>query len=200
MITIVSDHGELHGKGGIYGHEFGMHNELLNVPLLIKSPGYNTDNVDKIVELMDIYHTILDFVGHEEYVEERSMISNNYRKQSSDALQYPSYGFSEYSKPMIALHQIEKIAKDNGTSIDDDTYRSSMKSVRNLNGEYIYRSEVEDLFASFGDNKEGSSDSKVYRETLNNHNRTSEVDVDRKGIGAIDDSIEDRLEELGYIN
>lgn len=199
MITIVSDHGELHGKGGIYGHEFGMYDELLNVPLLIKSPGYSTDNVDRVVELMDIYHTILDFVGCEEYVEERSIISNNYREESSDILQYPSYGFSEYSKPMIALHQIEKIAKDNNISIDDDTYRSSMKSVRNLDGEYIYRSEVEDLFTSFGDDKEDSSDSKVYKDILTNHNRTSEVDVDTKGIDAIDDSIEDRLEELGYI-
>lgn len=200
MIAIVSDHGELHGKGGIYGHEFSLYNELLNVPLLIKSPGQDTNNTDEIVELMDIYHTILDFTGHEDYVEERSIISDKYRQESSDMLQYPSYGFSEYSKPMIALHQIEKIAKKNNMSIDDDTYRSNMKSVRDRNGEYIYRSEVEDLFTLFGDNSDNQLNSNVYKDILTKHNRTSEVDVDRRGIDAIDGSIEDRLEELGYID
>lgn len=205
MIIVASDHGELHGKGGVYGHEFAMYDELLNVPLMIKRPNGESDTISENVEMMDLYHTVLEFAGSEDFVPERSIFNSSYRNSESENLQFPDYAFSEYSKPMIALHQIEKIAKKKGLNIDNDMYRSSMKSVRDRNGKYIYRSEVDDLLFSYendpdeNDNIMGDGNSSRYISVLNRHNRTSKVDVERKGVDAIDDSIEDRLEELGYL-
>lgn len=204
-IVIASDHGELHGKGGIYGHEFAMYDELLNVPLLIKTPDKECRRSEQTVETMDLFHTILDQVGCDDYVESRSIISDNYRKEKTENLQFPEYAFSEYSKPMIVLHQVEKIADRNGFEIEDDTYRSSMKSVRSSNGKYIYRSEVEDLLFSYEESP-GESHNIIEEDheldhmmILQKHDRTSEIDVEKKGVKAIDDSIEDRLEDLGYL-
>lgn len=205
MIIVVSDHGELHGKGGVYGHEFAMYDELLNVPLMIKTPEESPGQDDSTVETMDLYHTILEFAGCDDYVEERSIFSSNYREEKSEDLQFPEYAFSEYSKPMIVLHQIEKMAKRNNTKVEDDMYRSSMKSVWSKDGKYIHRSKVGDLLFSYDENL--NEDENIIDEdhdldhigVLQEHSRTSEVDVERKGVEAIDSSIEDRLEDLGYL-
>ncbi|ELZ09295.1 sulfatase [Halovivax asiaticus JCM 14624] len=59
-VVVASDHGELHGEHGLYGHEFALYDELVNVPLLVKHPDLDQGRRDDLVELLDLYHTILD--------------------------------------------------------------------------------------------------------------------------------------------
>ncbi|MEF8779947.1 MAG: sulfatase [Haloferacaceae archaeon] len=59
-VVVCSDHGELHGEHDLYGHEFALYDPLINVPLLVKHPGLGTGRRDDLVELLDLYHTVLD--------------------------------------------------------------------------------------------------------------------------------------------
>ncbi len=66
-VIVCADHGELHGEHDLYGHEFALYDELINVPLLIKHPEGTADSTpdrrEDLVELLDCYHTILDVAG-----------------------------------------------------------------------------------------------------------------------------------------
>ncbi len=66
MVVVCADHGELHGEHGLYGHEFCIYDPLVNVPLLVKHPEMETGRrEDQQVELVDLYHTVLDHAGVE---------------------------------------------------------------------------------------------------------------------------------------
>jgi len=59
-VVVCADHGELFGEHGLYGHEFGLYDPLIDVPLLIKHPDLDADCREDQVELVDLYHTALD--------------------------------------------------------------------------------------------------------------------------------------------
>ncbi|ADB62381.1 sulfatase [Haloterrigena turkmenica DSM 5511] len=59
-VVVCADHGELHGEHDLYGHEFALYDQLINVPLLVKHPALEADRRDDLVELLDCYHTVLE--------------------------------------------------------------------------------------------------------------------------------------------
>lgn len=59
-VIVCADHGELHGEHHLYGHEFGLYDPLVNVPLMIKHPALEAERHTGLVELIDLYHTVLD--------------------------------------------------------------------------------------------------------------------------------------------
>jgi len=60
MVVVCADHGELHGEHDLYGHEFCLYDPLVNVPLMVKHPALDDDRREDQVELLDLYHTVLD--------------------------------------------------------------------------------------------------------------------------------------------
>lgn len=208
LIIICSDHGELHGGNDLYGHQFGLYEDLINVPLFVKHPDGSSGESNQLVELMDLFHTIIDFTGVDDgFNSGRSIINSDYR--SSDKVQYPNYAFSEYSKPLVVLEQLEKSASKNGLEIPDNSrYKSEMISVRGQNAKYIYRSNTDDELYPFTDGKVGDdnilhSDTELnvehYLDIANGFERVGNVDVESVGTDAIDNSIKDRLDNLGYL-
>ncbi|MGB8992934.1 MAG: sulfatase [Desulfobaccales bacterium] len=62
LLIVTADHGESLGEHGIYGHFFGLYNELIHVPLLIKYPrsfGLKGDN-RQLVQLHDLFATLVE--------------------------------------------------------------------------------------------------------------------------------------------
>jgi len=66
-IIVTSDHGELLGEHGIYGHGTTLHEPLLRIPLILKHPGTRTapGTRDDDVQLVDLLPTILAELGLE---------------------------------------------------------------------------------------------------------------------------------------
>ncbi len=58
-VIVCADHGELHGEHQLYGHEFGLYDPLVNVPLMVKHPDLEAERQSGLVELLDLYHTVL---------------------------------------------------------------------------------------------------------------------------------------------
>jgi arylsulfatase A-like enzyme len=58
VFVLVSDHGENLGEHDLFGHQFSVSEQLVNVPLMIKAPGLEDEDVDKQVELRELYDLI----------------------------------------------------------------------------------------------------------------------------------------------
>lgn len=64
LLIITSDHGEYFGEHGLFGHIFGLYDELLHVPLIMVYPDEipKGTRISNIVSTIDIFHTIMDLV------------------------------------------------------------------------------------------------------------------------------------------
>ncbi|WP_411967623.1 sulfatase [Haloferax sp. YSSS75] len=155
MVVVCADHGELHGEHGLYGHEFGLYDPLINVPLMVKHPALDTGRRDDQVELVDLYHTVLNSLGVEggdpaspgddavALDRTRSLLSADYREfadvSDADPGQHHDgeYAFVEYSRPVVELKQLEEKASSAGITLPEDSrYYSRMRSARRVDAKY----------------------------------------------------------------
>lgn len=66
IFVVTSDHGELFGKGGLYGHPPSGYEESYHVPLTVFGPGIpEADTSDSTVTLLDLQPTIAELCGIE---------------------------------------------------------------------------------------------------------------------------------------
>ncbi|MFB6158009.1 MAG: sulfatase-like hydrolase/transferase [Haloferacaceae archaeon] len=159
MVVVCADHGELHGEHDLYGHEFCLHDPLVNVPLMVKHPALDAGRRADTVELVDLYHTVLDAldveggepatpgeraVGRDP---ERSLLSPEYRSfpAAPDAGGTDPgkrgdgrYGFVEYSRPVVELKQLEQKASAAGITLDEDSrFYARMRAARRPDAKYV---------------------------------------------------------------
>jgi arylsulfatase A-like enzyme len=165
MVVVCADHGELHGEHDLYGHEFCLYDPLVNVPLLVKHPQLDGGRRDDTVELIDLYHTVLDALDVEGGVPEapdetavpldrtRSLLSTSYREFADapdpDAGQVAgetgAYAFVEYSRPVVELKQLEEKAKAAGITLDEESrFYSRMRAARRPDAKYVRVDRVPD--------------------------------------------------------
>jgi arylsulfatase A-like enzyme len=168
-VVVCADHGELHGEHDLYGHEFGLYEQLINVPLLVKHPDLEPDRRTDTVELIDLYHTLLDAVDVDPATTEgleydavardptRSLLSEQFR--AFDAATDPDpgqlalrehdgeadYGFVEYSRPVIELHHLEEKAAAAGIDLPDDHRAySRLRAARSVDAKYVRADRIDD--------------------------------------------------------
>jgi arylsulfatase A-like enzyme len=65
LFIVTADHGESLGEHGIWGHIFGLYNELIHIPLIIRYPrqfGLEGEH-RRLVQLHDLFATLLEISG-----------------------------------------------------------------------------------------------------------------------------------------
>ncbi|MGQ3413125.1 sulfatase [Natrinema sp. LN54] len=163
-VVVAADHGELHGEHDLYGHEFALYDELVNVPLLVKHPSLEAERRDDLVELLDCYHTTLDALavdpdaavgaggddGPVALDPTRSLLSSEYR--AFDGVSDPDpgqravleadgdadYAFIEYAQPVIELHHLEQKASEAGVTLPaDHRAYSRLRAARGTDRKYV---------------------------------------------------------------
>ncbi|MBB6647317.1 sulfatase [Halobellus ruber] len=165
MVVVCADHGELHGEHDLYGHEFCVYDPLVNVPLLVKHPDLDADRRGDQVELLDLYHTVLDTLDVEGGTPAapgddavaldptRSLVSDSYRAfggldaadrdpgQRGDG----EYAFVEYSRPVVELTQLEEKAADAGIDLPNESrFYSRMRAARRVDAKYVRIDRIDD--------------------------------------------------------
>jgi arylsulfatase A-like enzyme len=61
MVIVVADHGEMLGEHQFVGHGFGVYQELIHVPLLIRMPGQTQGEIhNRPCSTRRLFHTVLD--------------------------------------------------------------------------------------------------------------------------------------------
>ena len=166
-VVVCADHGELLGEHGLYGHEFALYEELINVPLLVKHPALDAGRRADLVELLDLYHTTIDAFGVDParmdtgreavpYDPERSLLSPRYRAfeeaETTDpgkraVLEGPGadYAFVEYARPVIELHHLESKAAEAGIDLPaDHRAYARMRAARGLEAKYVRADRIPD--------------------------------------------------------
>jgi arylsulfatase A-like enzyme len=148
LVIVCADHGELLGEHGLYGHEFCIYDPLVNVPLLVKHPELRAERRDDQVELLDLYHTVLDHTGVSEPVgaepldRGRSLLREDYRTFDDAA-----HAYVEYSRPVVELNQLESKAAAAGIELEEDSrFYSRMRAVRRSDAKYIRNERIPDEF------------------------------------------------------
>jgi arylsulfatase A-like enzyme len=210
MIVVCADHGELHGEHDLYGHEFNVYDPLVNVPLLVKHPDLEPGRREETVELLDLYHTILDATGAEGLGESldrtRSMLAAAYRDRD-----FGDYGFVEYHRPIVELNQLESIAADAGIHLEEDSqFYSRMRAARRPDGKYIRNERIADeayrLDEDPGETEPVSAADPVIAEVGEALAAFEErvgggawLEGDDDPLAAMDGATKDRLRELGYL-
>ncbi len=154
MIVVCADHGELHGEHDLYGHEFGLYDPIINVPLMVHHPDIDAGTDETQVELLDLYHTVLEHAGVEPGAPgdadavglnpARSLLSASYRDDES-LIDGGNTAFVEYSRPVIELNQLEgKAEAANITLPKASRFYSRMRSARRPNGKYVRNERIAD--------------------------------------------------------
>jgi arylsulfatase A-like enzyme len=190
MVVVCADHGELHGEHDLYGHEFCLYDPLVNVPLLVKHPALDGGRRTDQVELLDLYHTVLDALDVDGGVpadegetavacdRTRSLLSESYRRFRRAATPDPAqraapdgdYAFVEYSRPVVELKQLEEKASDAGITLPTDSrFYSRMRAARRPDAKYVRIDRIPDeayrLDRDPGEEEMASTDDEVVAAT-----------------------------------
>jgi len=173
LVIITSDHGELFGEYGQYGKPERMYDELLRVPLLVaNAPEYLSNARDDIVSLLDIPPLIHDALGLD--------VPDEYEGRIPGKDQSREY--------VMAEHEVE------GDVIVGARSENWLYEGDEINGEH----RLFDLRDGFERVDRNHPEGQTVREAV--LRRLDELDVDAKYLqGDVDDGIEDRLEDLGYL-
>ena len=218
LVIVCADHGELHGEHGLYGHEFCVYDPLVNVPLLVKHPSLDEETREDQVELIDLYHTVLDHASAEAAEasvpldRDRSLLSDRYRSFGEKDL-----AFVEYARPIVELNQLESKARAAGIELDRESrFYSRMRAVRTPDAKYIRNERIPDEFYDLDTDPAeetnrhgaGSVEEEALVEALESFERCvggewDTGDVAPSGDEAVlenmDANAKDRLRDLGYL-
>jgi arylsulfatase A-like enzyme len=221
-VVVCADPGELFGEHDLYGHEFGIYDPLVNVPLMIKHPALAPERDDETtVELVDLYHTILDAAGAEGRGESlqsaRSLLSADYREFAEDVGGVPrgEVGFVEYHQPVVELRQLEGKASGAGIGLDEQSrFYSRMGAARTTEEKYVHCTRIPDEAYHVGRDPGETADlvgtdeepealKRALFEFVDAVDATwpDEADgADGDVLDEMDDETKDRLQDLGYID
>ncbi|WP_439027910.1 sulfatase-like hydrolase/transferase [Haloarchaeobius sp. DT45] len=228
LVVVCADHGELFGEHDLYGHEFCIYDPLVNVPCMVKHPDIEPGRYDQQLELVDLYHTVLDHAGVEtgdaqavDLDRSRSLLSDTHREgvtpprtstADTEDVDFGEYAFVEYYQPVVELKQLEQKASAAGITLDTDSrFYSRMRAARRLDGKYIRNERITDEFYRI-DADPGETDDRIADDdpvkaeveaTLSEFEdlvggEWKEVDDDDV-LGDMSDDAKDRLQDLGYI-
>lgn len=228
LVVVCADHGELHGEHDLYGHEFGLYDPIVNVPLLVKHPDLDSGRDERQVELLDLYHTVLDHAGTTpaeagEFDADavsispaRSLLSESYRTPTEDSalIDAGDTAFVEYFRPVIELNQLEGKAQAAGITLDDDSrFYSRMRAARRPDAKYVRNERIPDEAYRLDDDPDErtdlAGDDPIVAE-IETALRTFESDTakqwtdssaqadDEELLDGMSEQAKERLEHLGY--
>ena len=86
LIVILSDHGESLYEHGLWGHGYVVYEETAHVPLVVKFPAAMNlkGRVRTVVELADIFPTVLDIFGQKISLDGKSLLDASTMEQEND--------------------------------------------------------------------------------------------------------------------
>ena len=172
VFVVVSDHGENLGEDNMFGHQFSVSEQLVSVPMMIKAPGLEEDEVKEQLELRQLYSIIPKLAGLEEgkpeFGQEKAL--GGYQRPKLDLRTIPDDKVSEFDK------QLSFVRGDGKKLISSENHDGSEDSMIDLEtGEEI---DLDEVFVkainSIGEAEEGSTDIE-------------------------EEEVKERLEELGYM-
>lgn len=210
LVIFLADHGEMLGEHGYMGHGFGVHEELIHVPLFMRLPGVDQGmKISQRVSITQVFYSIFDYLGfeslsmpyaHEVDVRCQSLLN---AARLRDCAEIPV--ITEAYSPENAIHimrehhpaLIDQYAAD---QIHRAVYQGDDKLMINGPLEKLLYNLASDPWelAPYEDDKKIQSLSNIldiYLEAAN----ARKINTHGRKISLNDDLIQQRLRDLGYI-
>lgn len=186
MIVYTADHGEDLMDHGVIGHGYALHEPVVNVPLMLKMPGnqYSGDVVEEAVGLKDIFPTIREVLGEETGYSLLDAVKGEKRDRVISQMYRRNALIGEKWKLIFGKKNLV-FDRQEGETLGINRSAAELYNLQDS------RREKENLF------NEKPRLGKKLLEKL--ENRTEEGIESEEGMD-LDPGIEDRLEELGYID
>lgn len=172
VFVVVADHGENLGEDGMFGHQFSVSEQLVSVPMMIKAPGLDKDEVKEQLELRQLYSIIPKLAGLEggspEFGQEKAL--GGYQQPRMDLKNIPEGKRPEFDKRLSFVRGSgKKLIRSEGNEVTEDIMIDlETGDPIDIDQDFVQR--INDI----GEANEGST----------------EVD---------EEHVKERLEELGYM-
>jgi arylsulfatase A-like enzyme len=131
LVIITSDHGEYFGEHGLIGHQFGLYDPVLRVPLIVRPPKGTAvpGRASARVEVIDLFATILDAAGAPASVESasRSVLGESQRGMA----------LAESYRPLKYLRKLEA----RHPNFDASRFDRRIRSIRDGDYKFIWSSD-----------------------------------------------------------
>ncbi len=113
-VIVTSDHGEFFGEHDLIDHMMHLHNEVVDVPLVVKGPGVRPGRSSKPVQSVDIFPTALELMGLAPvqsqgasiFGDERHPIVSEWYSSANGHLRDPRYN-QRFERNLTALREGE---------------------------------------------------------------------------------------------
>jgi arylsulfatase A-like enzyme len=210
MVVFLADHGEMLGEHGYMGHGFGVHEELIRVPLFMRVPGIEKPTrVNNRVSITQVFYSVMDYFGSQSlsmpYAAEVDVRSQSLLRLANRADAAPGYLVSEAYAPENA---IQIMRRNHPELIDKFNAGLTRRAVYRGDEKMIVVDELSKvLYDLAGDPWEGKpyqNEKRIqalsklldaYLELAMSRN----VDSSSRKISLKNDLVQQRLRDLGYI-
>jgi len=179
-VVTLSDHGELFGEHGMVNHSFGLHPELVQVPLVISGDGVADDVDHGVVSLLDVHRTVADLAGVDVDSRGRNLLAAD--RESRD--------FRTEYHGLLPFHEAQ-FAREDVPEAEYEKRDAPLSGFVSRTGAYAYETHT-DGFRTLG---EFAVDP---RERLDELDDAVDVRVVTDGDPAVDEDVRDRPERVGY--
>jgi arylsulfatase A-like enzyme len=136
LMFITADHGECLSDRRdlpVLQHQFGLYDDLIKVPLLVKYPEERNSIIENQVQLSDIYATIFEVVDYKKRNTDKNLLIKEEEFEKSQ------YAISEYIPPENMLRRID--SSDVG-----EKYKQSRRAYRTNKFKYIESKKLKEFF------------------------------------------------------
>ncbi|WP_435078875.1 sulfatase [Halococcus sp. AFM35] len=202
VFVVTGDHGENIGDHGLMDHQYCLYDSLLHVPLVVHGPGFETGQVDDLVQLTDLAPTLLDAADIDAPELRDASQGRSFHPEVETAPR--EYAIAEYMAPQPSM---EALRERVGTLTDDvERFDRSLRAIRTDNEKLIRGSDGTREFYELGEGPEEAADLATERSERVD---ALEAELDRwldtfdhadtSGAVSMTDETEARLEDLGYL-
>ncbi len=193
LIVLISDHGEEFGDHGRTHHGHTLYNEQIHIPLLMSVPDNRLEHVvvEEIVELIDVFPTILDLLGFPvpDDIDARSLT--------------PILRGGDHSGDGLAFSEISAFDVRNYSVCDSSTKLIYYPETAGLDFPGSGRLETLSITWGFGWEEvvRPSGGDQLYGPLQQWYERmmTREAAVSKRGEISLNRNLQEKLEALGYI-
>ncbi|MGN8218732.1 sulfatase [Halococcus morrhuae DSM 1307] len=202
VFVVTGDHGENIGDHGLMDHQYSLHETLLHVPLIIHGPGFETGQVDDLVQLTDLAPTLLDAAD----IDAPTLRDASQGQSFHPEVETPprEYAIAEYMAPQPSMDALRERV---GILTDDlERFDRSLRAIRTDDEKLIRGSDGTRKFYELRHDPEEATNLTTERServdtletTLDEWLDTFEH-ADTSGEVSMTDATEARLEDLGYL-
>jgi arylsulfatase A-like enzyme len=187
-LFIISDHGEMFGEHGFYGHEYGIWPELVHVPAVALGDAVPSGDIDTVTSLLDVHKTLLDLTGvqTDDFIRGRNLFEDDL--DDDRAVYAESTGVGQYSPDATGI--IANIPQE----WNQDHYMlrtNDAMFIHDKDGDRVIDPET-------GDELPGRESELRERVDELRDNRRDVTGEANQQADEMPDEVEDRLEHLGY--